>query len=192
MLVHLRPAIVLALLFTALTGLAYPLLMTGLAQALLPTAANGSLVTREGGVVGSALVGQSFAEARYFHGRPSAAGASGYDAAASSGSNLGPLSKKLHERVGASIAELRAEGAQSVPADAVTASGSGLDPHISPEFAALQAQRVADARGVPLERVLAIVGRETERPLLGFLGEARINVLNLNLALDAELKPGAG
>jgi K+-transporting ATPase ATPase C chain len=191
MLTHLRPAVVMTVLFTLLTGLAYPLAMTGLAQVVAPAQAKGSLVTRDNIVLGSKLIGQSFTSERYFHGRPSAAGKNGYDATASSGSNLGPTSKALIERVTASVAALRTAGAVSIPADAVTASGSGLDPHISPAYAAMQSDRVAKARNVSLDRVRSIVTAHTEQPFFGIFGEPRVNVLMLNLALDAETASGA-
>jgi potassium-transporting ATPase KdpC subunit len=181
-----RPAFVLTLIFTIVTGLAYPLAMTALAQALFPAEANGSALSRGGKVVGSSLIGQTFTSERYFHGRPSAAGASGYDAAASSGSNLGPLSQKLLDRVKGDADSLRKAGATGIPADAVTTSGSGLDPHISPAFAALQVARVAKARGVPVDRIDAFVAAHTQ-PSWGFGGVHRVNVLQLNLALDDEL-----
>lgn len=181
---HLRPAFVMLMLFTVLTGFAYPLALTGIAQVIAPGAANGSLVVSEGRVLGSALIGQAFASDKYFHPRPSAAG-DGYNAAASSGSNLGPTSQKLLDRVKASADALGS--ASSVPADAVTASGSGLDPHISPRFAEVQVKRVAAARGVSDQRISDILLRHTQGPALGFIGETRANVLKLNLALDAEL-----
>jgi K+-transporting ATPase ATPase C chain len=192
MLSHLRPALVVLALFTVLTGLLYPLAMTGIAQIVLPTAANGSLVVRDGTVVGSALLGQSFTSDRYFWPRPSAAGEKGYDAANSSGSNLGPLSKKLMERVEAGVTALRAAGATVVPADAVTASASGLDPHISPAFAGAQIARVAAARKIHEAQVRTLVESSIAHPFLWLIGEYRINVLELNLALDAQLPGGAG
>ena len=186
MLQQLRPALVMLLALTAITGLAYPLAVTGLAGLLFPVQAHGSLVQRpDGTVVGSRLIGQAFASDRYFQPRPSAAGATGYDAAASGGSNLGPTSAVLAERVRAEVARRGVEqpGA-AVPVDLVTASGSGLDPHISPAAAAFQAARVARARGLPVERVQALVAAHTEGRLAGILGEPRVNVLELNLALD--------
>lgn len=182
----LRPAIVMVALFTLLLGLAYPLAVTGVAQAAFPNQANGSLIRDAGGVVrGSALVGQAFTEARYLHPRPSAAGA-GYDASASSGSNLGPLSPELAERVATAADAIRAEtGAAVIPADAVTASASGLDPHISPDSARLQAARIAAARGAPAGEVRAVIEANIETPLLGFIGQPRVNVLLTNHALDA-------
>lgn len=192
MLTHLRPAIVLLGLMTVLTGVIYPLSLTGLLQIAVPRTANGSLVERDGKVVGSQLIGQVFASERYFHGRPSAAGQNGYDAAASSGSNLGPLSRKLVDRVTSDVAGLKSQGIAIIPADAVTTSASGLDPDISPAHAAIQIERVARARGIAGERVRAIVSQVTALPDLGVFGEPRVNVLQLNLALDAALAPGAG
>lgn len=192
MLTHLRPAIVLLCLMTVLTGVIYPLSLTGLLQIAVPRTANGSLVERDGKVVGSQLIGQVFASERYFHGRPSAAGQNGYDAAASSGSNLGPLSRKLVDRVTSDVAGLKSQGIAIIPADAVTTSASGLDPDISPAHAAIQIERVARARGIAGERVQAIVSQVTALPDLGVFGEPRVNVLQLNLALDAALAPGAG
>lgn len=192
MLSQLRPALVVTIAFTLLTGLVYPLAFTAIAQLVMPSRANGSLVSRNGVVVGSALIGQSFSADRYFHGRPSAAGDKGYDASASSGSNFGPTSQKLIDRVKATVAELRTHGASNIPADAATASASGLDPDISPAFAELQVERVAKARGVSTEQIRQIIGQHTQRPRLGFVGEARVNVLTLNLALDAAFASGAG
>jgi K+-transporting ATPase ATPase C chain len=192
MLSHLRPAVVLLVIFTALTGLVYPLAMTGLAKALFPAEADGSPIVSGGKVVGSASIGQAFTSERYFHGRPSAAGQSGYDASSSSGSNLGPLSRKLLDRVGGDVSKLRSDGAATIPADAVTASASGLDPHISPAFAEFQVARVAKARAVTPDRVRAIVAQGTEQPFLGIFGEPRVNVLLLNLALDRAFSAGSG
>ena len=175
-----------------LTGLVYPLAMTGLAQLLFPAAANGSLARNEAGkVVGSRLIGQGFASPAYFQPRPSAAG-NGYDGAASSGSNLGPTSAKLRERVQADLERLQRENpdaAGSVPAELLTASGSGLDPHVSPQAARWQIPRVARARGVSLERVAAAVVESTSGRDLGFLGEPTVNVLELNLLLDRQFGP---
>jgi K+-transporting ATPase ATPase C chain len=188
MLNQLRPALVMTAIFTLLTGLAYPLAMTGLAQSLFPFQANGSLVQRDGHVVGSALVGQAFAGERYFQPRASAAGA-GYDAGASSGSNLGPLSEKLATRMRDDAARVRANFDNApIPADAVTASASGLDPDISPANARAQVARVAAARGLAIGNVAALVEAQIQKPLLGFIGAPRVNVLALNLALD-DLKP---
>ncbi|CCJ07938.1 potassium-transporting ATPase subunit KdpC [Methylocystis sp. SC2] len=196
MLSQIRPAIVMIVLFTALTGLAYPLAITGVAQLALPTQANGSVIERDGTVVGSSLIGQNFASDRYFHGRPSATTGADpadpsktveapYNAANSMGSNLGPTSKKLVDRVNAAIeAEFSAGRIDVVAADAATTSASGLDPHISPQFALAQAAAVARARNLSESQVRAIVEAHVEGRLLGAIGEPRVNVLLLNLALD--------
>lgn len=182
MLNQLRPAIVLTLFFTLLTGVAYPLALTGAAQALLPAQANGSQIIRNGALVGSALIGQSWTADKYFHGRPSAVT---YDASTSSGSNLGPSSKTLIGQLNDRVAAL---GGSNIPADLVTASGSGLDPDISPAGALFQVTRVAKARGLGEDQLRQLIAANTRGPDLGILGEPRVNVLALNLALD-ELKP---
>lgn len=190
MLNHLRPAIVLTLAFIALLGIAYPLAITGIAQVALPYQANGSLIRNAETIVGSSLIGQAFASDRYFWPRPSVAG-DGYDAGASSGSNLGTTSAKLAERVKADIARLQGAGiAGSIPADAATTSGSGLDPDISPAYAAAQIARVAKARGMAEPELVAFVDRFTQGRLFGIVGEQRVNVLLLNQALDAPRSPG--
>ena len=200
MLAQLRPAIVMIVLFTALPGLAYPLAITGVAQLAFSTQANGGVIERNGKIVGSSLIGQSFASDRYFHGRPSATSApdptdstktvdAPYNAANSSGSNLGPTSQKLIDRVNSAIETEFAVGRiDVVAADAVTASGSGLDPHISPQFALAQVLAVARAGGLNESRVRALVEEHTEQRFIGLIGEPRVNVLELNLALDA-LRP---
>lgn len=186
MLAHLRPAIVLTVAFILLTGLAYPLVITGIGQLAFPAQANGSLVRNGDTVLGSSLIGQNFASDRYFWPRPSVTADAPYNAGASTGSNLGPTSANLATRVKADVERLTTAGvAGPVPADGATASGSGLDPDISPEFARAQIGRVAAARGVPEPEIAALVDSFTEGRLLGIVGEPRVNVLRLNLALDA-------
>jgi K+-transporting ATPase ATPase C chain len=196
MLKELRPALIMLLLFTVITGLIYPLAVTGFAQVLFPRQANGSLVVADGKVVGSSLIGQVFSEDRYFQGRPSATSApdpkdasktvdAPYNAANSGGSNLGPTSKALIERVKTDVEARKGQNPNAkVPTDLVTTSGSGLDPHISPEAALFQVPRVAKARNMPETRLRDLVNQHIEGRSLGFLGEPRINVLALNMALD--------
>lgn len=186
MLNHIRPAVVMIALFTGVLGVAYPLAVTGVAQAAFPGQANGSLVRDKAGqVVGSASVGQPFAQSGYLQPRPSAAG-KGYDAAASSGSNLGPLNPDLIARVETDAEALRAEtGKAVIPADAVTTSASGLDPHISPAYAELQVARIASARGVGEAQVREVIRQHEEGRTFGVLGQPRVNVLLTNMALDA-------
>jgi len=204
MLTEIRPAIVVLVILTALTGLAYPLVITGLAAMIFPTQAEGSLITRNGKVVGSALIGQEFKSDRYFHGRPSATTTADpndstktipapYNAANSAGSNLGPTSKALNDRVKEDVDKLKAENpSMPVPVDLVTTSGSGLDPDISPEAALFQVPRVAKARKMTEDSIRKLVIEQTEGRLIGLLGEPRVNVLALNLALDrAEATPGS-
>ena len=179
----LRPALVMTGLFAALLGLGYPLAMTGIAQAVFPHQANGSLVVDNGKPIGSELIGQGFASDRYFHSRPSAAG-KGYDGMASGGSNFGPTSQPLVDRIKGDIATLHPVPGASIPPDLVTASASGLDPDISPEAALYQVARVAKARGLPEPRVAALVNAGIATPLVPFLGDAHVNVLALNRQLD--------
>ena len=194
MLNHIRPAVVMIALFTGVLGVAYPFAVTGVAQTVFSEQADGSLVRDKAGkVVGSALVGQTFAEPIYLHPRPSAAG-DGYDASSSSGANLGPLNPDLIARVKTDADALRAEtGAAAIPADAVTASASGLDPHISPAYARLQAARIAQARGVAVQEVSKVIEQHVEGRTFGVLGQPRVNVLLTNMALDARFpRPAEG
>ena len=200
MLNQLRPAIVMIVLLTAITGLAYPFAITGASQVLMPAQANGSLIEKDGKVVGSALIGQEFKDDKYFHGRPSATSApdpadssktvsAPYNAANSGGSNLGPTSKALADRIKDDVAKLKVENpSAAVPVDLVTTSGSGLDPDISPEGALFQVPRVAKARNLPEARVRQLVTEHIQGRMAGLLGEPRVNVLALNLALDEASK----
>jgi K+-transporting ATPase ATPase C chain len=184
---QIKITILATIVLTILFGLAYPLVFTGLAQLLFPHQANGSLVTVNGKVAGSELIGQSFTKPEYFHGRPSAAGNNGYDAANSSGSNLGPTNKKLVDRVKADVQKFRAENPDytgPIPADLLTSSGSGLDPHVSPASAEAQVARVAKARGATPDRIAELVAKHTEGRQWGIFGEPRVNVLLLNIDLD--------
>jgi K+-transporting ATPase ATPase C chain len=181
----LRPAIVMTILFALLLGFAYPLLILGVGQAIFPSQANGSLVRDGGKVIGSTVIGQAFTSDRYFQTRPSAAG-KGYDGMASSGSNLGPTSQALVDRVKADIAKRRSEGVTGpMPADLVTSSASGLDPDLSPAAAQAQVARIAKVRGLPEAKLSSLVASQTEQPLLGLLGEPHVNVFTLNRQLDA-------
>ncbi len=185
---NLRPALVLFIVLTLLTGVVYPLLVTGLAQSVFSTQAHGSLLLRDGKPVGSALIGQNFTSPAHFWGRPSATGPMPNNASASSGSNQGPLNPALTDAVKARVAALRAAdpgNTAAIPVDLVTASASGLDPHISPAAAQYQVKRVAQARNLPVDKVQALIEPATQRPLLGLLGEPVVNVLKLNLALEA-------
>ena len=186
---YLWPAFAILIAMTLITGVAYPALVTAIAQVAFPSQANGSMIVANGETVGSSLIGQAFSQPEYFWGRPSAAGADGYDASGSAGSNLGPNDKRLIERITAEVDRLReANGGGPVPVDLVTTSASGLDPDISPAAAEYQVARVAAARGVSEADVRAAVARHTEQPLLGFLGQPRVNVLELNLDLDGLIR----
>lgn len=183
-----RPALVLFVLLSALTGLIYPMAVTGVAKAAFPAQAAGSLIVLDGTTVGSKLIGQNFSDPKHFWGRPSATAPQPYNASASGGSNQGPLNPALTDAVKARVEALRAADSDNVapvPVDLVTASASGLDPDISPAAAQYQAARVARVRGMPLAQVQSLIDRNTQQPLLGFLGESRVNVLALNIALDA-------
>lgn len=186
---ELKPALLMMIVMTVLTGLLYPAVITGIAQVAFRDQANGSLITVNGQVVGSRLIGQNFSKPEYFHPRPSAAGTNGYDPTATGGSNLGPTSEKLLSAIKTRVADYRKENGLDagtlIPSDAVTASASGIDPHISPRNAELQTARVAKARGVAVDEVQSVVGEHTEGRTWGLLGEPRVNVLELNLALDS-------
>jgi len=199
MLKEFRPAIMMVILFTVLTGLAYPLAITGIAQVIFPWQANGSLVEKDGKVIGSTLIGQNFTDDKYFHGRPSATNDTDpndstktvdapYNASNSMGSNLGPTSKALIDRVTAAAEKLKAENKKPIPVDLVTTSASGLDPDITPAAAAFQVPRVAKARKLPEATVANLVANQTQGRSLGVIGEVHVNVLALNMALDALAK----
>lgn len=183
------PAFRIMAVITCLTGLLYPVVVTGLAQLLFPHQADGSLVVKDGRIVGSSLIGQNFTRPEYLQPRPSAAGSNGYDASASAATNLGPTSRKLADRIQAAVAQFHRENpdfAGPIPADLLTASASGLDPDVSPASADAQAARIAHARRIPVEQVRQLIAQHVVRRDLGFLGEPRVNVLALNLALDRE------
>ena len=187
---QILPGLRIKLFMTLVLGIAYPLLITGISQIIFPHQANGSLIKTGDRLIGSELIGQNFSKPEYFHPRPSAAGSNGYDAAASNGSNYGPTNQKLFDRVKASADQFRKENPNyqgPIPADLLTASASGLDPHISPDSARAQLARVAKARSVQPEAIDRYISEFTERPDLGFLGEPRVNVLTLNLALDQHI-----
>lgn len=184
---QILPGLRIKLFMTIVLGIAYPLAITGISQVVFPKQANGNLIKAGDKVIGSEIIGQNFTKPEYFHPRPSAAGTNGYDAASSSGSNFGPTNQKLIDRVKASAEQFRKENPDyqgPIPADLVTASSSGLDPHISPDSAQAQALRVAKARGISSDHVTELIAQYTEHPTFGILGERRVNVLRLNLALD--------
>ena len=184
---QMAPGLRINIFMTILFGIAYPLVVTGISQVAFPRQANGSLIVSDGKVIGSELIGQNFTKPEYFQPRPSAAGNDGYDPTASSGSNFGPTNQKLIDRVKASVEKFRKENPDytgAIPADLVTASASGLDPHLSPDSAMVQAARVAKARGASMDQISELIAQFTEPPSLGLLGEPRVNVLKLNLALD--------
>ena len=185
---QIRPALAVLVLLTLITGFAYPAVVTGIAQVAFPSQANGSFITVNGAQVGSSLIGQSFDQDKYLWGRPSAAG-KGYDGTSSAGSNLGPTSKALIDRIAASVDDMRAKnGGGPVPVDLITTSGSGLDPDISPAAAEYQVNRIATARSTTPEAVRAVIAKHTTQPLFGFLGQPAVNVLLVNLDLDGVLK----
>jgi K+-transporting ATPase ATPase C chain len=186
---QILPGLRIKIFMTVLLGVIYPLAMTGISQVLFPRQANGSLIVQNGKVVGSELIGQSFAKPEYFHSRPSNAGMNGYDATASSGFNQGPTNKKLVDRVSMAVDQFRKENPDytgPIPADLVTGSASGLDPHISPDSAQAQAARIAKLRGASADKITSLIEEHTEHPDLGILGEPRVNVLQLNLELDRQ------